>query len=234
MSAPLFVALDVDTDKEALRIADLTASFVGGFKIGPRLALRYGAPFLKEMASRAALFVDNKYFDIPSTMEAAVRASFEVGASLVTIHAQSGTEAMARLAVVEKELSAQRPFKILAVTVLTSFHKETLPRILKPLSIPDMVKDLAEQALESGLSGLVCSPEEIAILRKAFPSAYLLIPGIRLTGEEHGDQKRVADPCFAIQSGASALVVGRPIVQAANPAQAAKEYHDVIAAAERR
>jgi orotidine-5'-phosphate decarboxylase len=225
---PLFVALDVDSEKEALRIADLTSSYVGGYKVGPRLVVRYGQALLSQLAKKAPLFIDNKYFDIPSTMEGAIRASFEVGASYATIHAQAGKEAMSRLAAVEKELNQERPFKILAVTILTSFTHETLPTILKPASISEMVLELAKTTTQSGLSGLVCSPEEVKMLRQKFPEAFLLVPGIRMPGNDLGDQKRVADPAVAIQSGASALVVGRPICQADNPAQAAKLYSDVI------
>jgi len=225
---PLFVALDVDTEKEAMRIVDLTASYVGGYKVGPRLVVRYGEKLLKELVTRAPLFIDNKYFDIPNTMEGAIRASFEMGASYATIHAQSGKEAMSRLAAVEKELNQERPFKILAVTILTSFTSQTLPGILKPASISEMVLELAKLTLQSGLTGLVCSPEETKMLRQKFPEAYLLVPGIRMEGNDLGDQKRVADPASALKAGASALVVGRPICQADNPAQAAKQYLDVI------
>ena len=211
-----------------MRIANLTASYVGGYKVGPRLIVRYGSSLLSQLAQRAPLFIDNKYFDIPSTMEGAVRASFEMGASFTTIHAQSGKEAMTRLAQVEKELNQKRPFRILAVTVLTSFQIETLPPVLKPMPISNMVTELAQLAVESGISGLVCSPEEVSTLRAKFPNAFLLVPGIRMEGSDLGDQKRVADPASALASGASALVVGRPICQADNPAQAAKLYSDVI------
>lgn len=228
MKKPLFVALDVDTDTEAMRIAELTAPYVGGYKVGPRLIVRYGEKLLSQLVKKAPLFIDNKYFDIPSTMEGAIRASFEMGASFATIHAQAGKEAMVRLAAVEKELNQQRPFKILAVTILTSFQSETLPAILKAMPIPNMVEDLARLTIESGLNGLVCSPEEVKNLRQKFPDAFLLVPGIRMEGHDLSDQKRVSDPAKALSSGASALVVGRPIYQADNPAQAAKLYSDVI------
>ncbi|MFM6929706.1 MAG: orotidine 5'-phosphate decarboxylase / HUMPS family protein, partial [Bdellovibrio sp.] len=85
MNNPLILALDVDTQEQAFKIADAVSDIVGGIKLGPRLCLRYGMEFVKEMAARAPIFLDNKHFDIPSTMEAAVRASFEAGASLVTV-----------------------------------------------------------------------------------------------------------------------------------------------------
>ena len=226
MKNPIFVALDVDSDKEAQRIVELTAAYVGGFKVGPRLIVRYGADFLKKIAERGTLFVDNKYFDIPSTMEGAIRASFRHGARVLRpcMRKQALKRLRRRLAAVEKELNQKRPFKILAVTVLTSFNAETLPSVLKSQPISKMVEELAGLAIDSGINGLVCSPDEVAILRKKFPKAFLLVPGIRMEGSDLGDQKCVADPVSAIRNGASALVVGRPIYQADNPAQAAKLY----------
>ncbi len=227
LSNPIFVALDVDTAEQALELVRQTRAFVGGFKIGPRLCIRYGEPLLKEVARHAALFVDNKYFDIPNTMTAAVRASFEMGASYCTVHAQAGREALQELAKLEAELNQKRFFKILAVTVLTSFKQEGLP-LTASQPIAEQTSKLAKITVESGLSGLVCSPEEVADLRRQFPNAFLLTPGVRLSHDDHGDQKRVADPITALQRGASALVVGRPIYDSNEPAQAAKAYYEEI------
>lgn len=228
MTNPIFVALDVDTAEAAIDLVKQTRAFVGGFKVGPRLCLRYGETLLKEIARHGNMFVDNKYFDIPNTMEAAVRASFAVGASYCTIHAQSGREAMSRLAAVESELSKQRPFRILAVTVLTSFRQDSLPAVTQNMPIAEQTLSLAQLTIDSGLSGLVCSPEEVESLRQRFPQAFLVTPGVRLSHEEKGDQTRVADPCTALRRGASALVVGRPIYESLEPAQAAKIYYEEI------
>lgn len=228
MSNPIFVALDVDDDKAALALVKECRAFVGGFKVGPRLALRYGETFLKEVARHGNMFIDNKYFDIPNTMEAAVRASFEVGASFCTVHAQAGPEALTLLAELEESLSRTRPFRILAVTVLTSFKQDTLPTIVRQLSIAEQTRALAQQAIDCGISGLVCSPEEVESLRTLYPNAYLVTPGVRLSHEDRGDQKRISDPRTALQRGASALVVGRPIYDALEPALAAKAYYEEI------
>ena len=96
MKNPVILALDVDSRDQALQIADEVGEIVGGIKLGPRLCLRYGADFVREIAERAPVFIDNKHFDIPSTMEAAIRASFEAGATLATVHALSGLEALTR------------------------------------------------------------------------------------------------------------------------------------------
>lgn len=225
-SNPLIVALDVDSKEAAMALVEELADTVGAFKIGPRLIHRYGESLTQEIARQAPVFVDCKFFDIPSTMVAAVRASFESGASLVTVHALAGIEALRELAVLEKELNQIRPFQVLAVTMLTSFAAETLPPILKPQSIREHVIELAGLVREAGLNGIVCSPEELSDLRDQ--DFYLVTPGIRFTLEEKGDQKRVLGPHEAISAGASALVVGRPIIAAKKPREAALDYSVAI------
>lgn len=221
---PIFLALDVDDVETARRLARDVGEHVGGFKVGPRLCLRYGPQLVKELAQIRPVFVDNKYFDIPNTIVSAVKATYEAGASFATVHAQSGGQALAALAKLEQELNQTRPFKILAVTILTSFSQQGLPKVSQSMPIEEQVKSLATLTLESGLSGLVCSSEEVHALRKAFPGAYLVVPGIRLPGGDKGDQKRIADPATAMRAGASALVVGRPIVEAKDPRQSAAEF----------
>lgn len=214
---PIIAALDVDTADECFRLAEKLSGRVGAFKVGPRLCVRYGAELVTRLSRSAPVFVDNKYLDIPNTMEAAIRATFDAGATLATIHCWSGSEAMRRLAKIEAELNQRRPFKILAVTVLTSFSQETLPPGLESRSIAEQVDDLASLALECGLSGLVCSPHEVSSLRSKSSSAFLVTPGVRLPTDAAGDQKRIETPAEALRRGASALVVGRPIYEAADP-----------------
>lgn len=228
LSHPLFLAVDVDTDVEALELVRQTRAFVGGFKVGPRLCVRYGQTLLKELSRHGQVFVDNKYFDIPSVMVASVRTTFEMGASFCTVHAQAGSEALSRLAKLEAELCIERPFRILAVTVLTSFRQDTLAPMVQAIPIAEQTLALAKLSLDCGLSGLVCSPEEVENLRKAFPEAYLVTPGVRLESDDKGDQKRVSDPLTALRRGASALVVGRPIYAASAPAKAAEVYYEEI------
>ncbi|WP_148278857.1 orotidine-5'-phosphate decarboxylase [Bdellovibrio bacteriovorus] len=222
MKNPIILALDVDTRDQALKIADDVSDIVGGIKLGPRLCLRYGMEFVKEMAQRAPIFLDNKHFDIPSTMEAAVRASFEAGASLVTVHALSGKEALTRMAAVEKELNQQRPFRILAVTILTSWDQDSLPVNMKSQPIAQHVTELATLVKDSGLSGVVCSPHELDLLQNR--DLYLVTPGIRFSMQDSGDQKRIMGPKEALRAGASALVVGRPILEASNIKEAATDF----------
>lgn len=222
MKNPIILALDVDTRDQALKIADNLSEVVGGFKLGPRLCLRYGMDFVKEVAQRGPIFLDNKHFDIPSTMEAAIRASFEAGASLVTVHALSGAEALKKMAEVERELNQIRPFKVLAVTILTSWDQNSLPVNMKEQPIAQHVIDLADLVKTSGLSSVVCSPHELDLLQNR--DLYLVTPGIRFSMQDSGDQKRIMGPKEALRKGASALVVGRPILEAKDIKETATDF----------
>jgi orotidine-5'-phosphate decarboxylase len=222
--APIFVALDVDDANQALHLAKSIKNFVGGFKVGPRLTYKYGSDFVKSIAEVGPVFVDNKYHDIPSTVIAALRTTFESGASFATVHASNGPEAMREIAAFESDCQKIRNFRILCVTVLTSFHESNLPSNWRSSQVGEHVFSLAQDVLNSGLKGLVCSPEEVYLLRKKFPQADLVTPGIRLPTNERGDQSRIMGPREALAAGASALVIGRPIVAAANPVQAAADF----------
>ena len=136
--------------------------------------------------------------------------------------------ALTQLAELEAELCEERPFRILAVTILTSFTADTLAPNANAQTIADQTRALARSTLDAGLTGLVCSPAEVEDLRREFPSGYLVTPGVRLATDARGDQARVADPARALSSGASALVVGRPIYDSPQPAHAAETYHEEI------
>ncbi|CAN5444911.1 orotidine-5'-phosphate decarboxylase [soil metagenome] len=228
----VFVALDVDEPQEAQAMAESLVGTGLGFKLGPRLMLREGASLVRGIAKHGPVFIDCKHLDIPSTMEAAIRAGFALGAQYSTIHALAGPEAMARLAKVEAELNEERAFRILTVTVLTSFSSETLPYALRGTDIGELALGLAKEAYAAGLKSFVCSPHEAARLRKAMPDAFLVTPGIRPTGSSKADQVRVETPSAAAQAGASALVVGRPILEASDRRLAAlaiaKEFAENI------
>lgn len=226
MSKRFFIALDLDDRVHALTIARETRDFVAGYKVGPRACLRFGSKFIEQLADLAPVFIDNKYFDIPSTMVAAVRASFDLGASFVTVHAGAGITCLKKLSQLEAELNRRRPFRLLAVTVLTSFS-DADPPPLGMGSVNEQVFRLAEVAVQGGLSGIVCSPHEAANLRERFPNIYMVTPGIRLSAENSGDQKRTMGPREALSLGASALVIGRPIVEATHPRSVAEQIYEL-------
>lgn len=225
---PLFAALDLDDREKALAMARDLKPYIGGFKIGPRLCMKYGEEFVGELAEVGPVMVDNKYYDIPNTMEASVRATWAAGASFATIHAAAGPEALKRLAEVEEELNKERPFQLLVVTVLTSYEQDTLPPNWIADPIDKQVVALAQSAMDAGLSGFVCSAHEASRLRELCPKSFLLTPGIRFMNEGHGDQKRVMSPQQAMQAGSSALVVGRPLYQSDDPIAVAKSYHAAV------
>ena len=212
---PLILALDVDSVSEARNILDQVGDLVGAIKLGPRLTYKYGADIVTEFSKITSVFVDNKYFDIPSTMESAVRASFNAGATLVTVHALAGKEALVKLAALEAELNQIRPFKILAVTILTSWEKSSVPENFHAWTVENHVRSLSELVYQSGLRGLVCSGHELElILQKDF---FTVVPGIRLEADSSEDQKRIMTPKQALRSGAKALVVGRSILKSPEP-----------------
>jgi orotidine-5'-phosphate decarboxylase len=213
---PLILALDIDDEVRAWELVEQTADLVGGIKIGPRLMLRYGPQFLQRVAAKAPVFLDMKFFDIPSTMVSAVRSAFDIGACLVTVHAQAGIEALTQLAKLEEEYRKTKDVKILAVTILTSFDQKTLPGIVKEQTIEQHVEQLARLVVQSGLNGIVCSPHELEALKK-YNDLYLVTPGIRTEVKPGEDQKRVMGPKQALEAGAKALVIGRPILEASSP-----------------
>ncbi len=223
LKVPVFSALDVDTKEEALAIAKATHEYVGGYKVGPRLCMKYGQDLVKELSELAPIFVDNKYYDIPNTMESSVRATLNAGASFCTIHAGSGIEALKRIAQLEQELNQIRPFRVLCVTVLTSFNQDGIPANWVSDKLELQVMKLAKESQGAGLKGLVCSPLEVSKMRELYPEAYLVTPGIRLEKIANDDQKRVMTPKEALAAGASSLVIGRPIYKAEDPAKAAQK-----------
>ena len=216
---PLYIALDMDKETRALSVAKETSTYVEGFKVGPHLFLNNRPSVIAKLKNYGKVFFDFKFFDIPSVMLSSVQAAFDLGVNLLTVHAQAGEESLRRLADLEAKLKIKRDFKILAVTVLTSFSQKNLPPLMQKHSLFSHVKSLSDLAIKSGLSGLVCSGSEVALLRKRHPKAYLLTPGIRFASGPTKDQKRVFTPKKAIEAGASALVMGRPIYESKNPAE---------------
>lgn len=215
---PVIFALDVDSTEELKANLRPVIDLIGAVKLGPRLIYKYGASLIKELSEEVPVFVDNKYFDIPSTMVAAVQASFDAGASLVTVHALAGSKALHELAKLEQKLNQTRAFKILAVTILTSWDQTTLPNNFHSWSIENHVRSLCLQVHQSGLRGIVCSGHELELISQN--DFFKVVPGIRLSSDvQQEDQKRTMTPKQAIKAGANGLVIGRPILQSRQPRQ---------------
>lgn len=217
----LIVALDLPNAASALHLVDQLEDTCGWFKVGLELYLAEGRAIIEQLIHRGhSVFLDLKLHDIPNTVASAVRSVSSTGVSLLTLHACGGPAMLAAAA----EAAAGLPVapRLLAVTVLTSFDQQQLAAIGVNASPAVQVLRLSQIAKASGMAGIVCSPEEVFLLRRELREDCLLVtPGIRAAGAGIDDQKRVATPSSAIASGASMLVVGRPITQAANPAQAA-------------
>ncbi|MFN7984448.1 MAG: orotidine-5'-phosphate decarboxylase [Vicinamibacterales bacterium] len=223
---PLLVALDVDTIDAARRLADSLRGTVGGFKIGNRLFTSYGPSFVEELVSRGdRVFLDLKFHDIPNTVAGAVAAATRLGVWMVNVHAGGGADMMraAREAAdTEAAKMSSAPPLVIGVTVLTSFSQEGLAATGISSPIPDQVRRLALLAQESGLDGVVASPQEISLIREACDPRFAIVtPGIRGADDAKGDQNRTASASGALTAGASYIVVGRPIIAAPDPRAAA-------------
>lgn len=223
---PLLVALDVDTVDDARRLADALRGFVGGFKIGSRLFTAHGPSFVQELVERGdRVFLDLKFHDIPNTVAGAVAAATRLGVWMVNVHAGGGAEMMrAARQAADREAAAavMSPPVLIAVTVLTSFTEEGLSATGVHSPIPEQVKRLALLAQSSGLDGVVASPQEITLIREACDPRFAIVtPGIRGAGDAQGDQNRTASASGALDAGANYIVVGRPIIAAADPRAAA-------------
>ena len=222
----LIVALDVDTVDAARRLADALRGTVGGFKIGSRLFTGHGPAFVEELVARGdRVFLDLKFHDIPNTVAGAVAAATRLGVWMVNVHACGGLEMMraARQAADDEAAKSMNgPPLVIGVTVLTSFTPDGLAATGVSSAIPDQVRRLALLAQEAGLDGVVASPQEIGLIRDACdPRFEIVTPGIRGVDDGMGDQNRTASASGALAAGASYIVVGRPIIAAADPRVAA-------------
>lgn len=217
----LIVALDVSTAAAAQKIVAAVGDSVLTYKVGMQLYTAEGPQVVRDLvASGRRVFLDLKYHDIPNTVGAAVSEAARLGVSMLTVHA-SGSSKMLRAAV---EAAAARPgLIVLAVTVLTSLGEPDLEQIGVTGSAQESVMRLANLALASGCQGVVASAREASALRAKFGRGFALVtPGVRLAGGDVGDQVRVVTPADAIAAGASHIVVGRPITDAADPAAEAR------------
>ena len=226
----LIVALDVPSTGAAIALVDRLENRCSWFKVGLELFVAAGPAILDTLATRGhSVFLDLKFHDIPNTVAGAVRSAAVRGVRMMTVHALGGP---AMLSAARDALAgAANPPELLAVTVLTSMDGAQLNAVGLVDRAPEQVERLAKVGLAAGIRGFVCSPQEVGLLRGlAGPDALLVIPGIRPAGAGVGDQRRVATPAEALRQGASYLVVGRPITQAPDPAEAADRIPKEMAA----
>lgn len=223
---PIICAIDTKDVQVAIKLCNEIKPYVGMVKLGLEFFTMNGPDGIKAIQSCGIpIFLDLKFFDIPNTVAECVRSAVRLGVNMLTIHASGGTAMMsAALQAANDEtmrLGTTAPL-ILGVTVLTSMDASDIADIGISRDVSTQVLSLAKLSKDSGLSGIVCSPLEIELIKKECPGLKLIVPGIRPASASKDDQKRIMTPHQAIKSGADYIVIGRPITKAENPVEAAK------------
>jgi orotidine-5'-phosphate decarboxylase len=218
MTSPIWVAIDTPELDRAKAIASKVGRHVGGIKLGLEFFSANGRAGVREMAKLGLpIFLDLKLHDIPNTVAKAVQALAPLEPAILTVHACGG-----RMMMEDAKAAAPLGCKVVGVTVLTSLDASDLASAGVTGTPHDQVLRLTAAAREAGLDGVVCSGEEVRHAHKLWPQGFFVVPGVRPSNGEVGDQKRVVTPRAALDAGASILVVGRPITQAANPEAAVR------------
>ena len=233
----LLVALDVESGERALTLARQLRDLAAGFKVGSRLFTLEGPPLVRALADLGCrVFLDLKFHDIPNTVAQAVESAVQTGAWMINVHASGGTPMMQAAARAGAETASRlriAPPLLIAVTVLTSMDEPTLREVGVERPLADHVVALARMARSAGLPGVVASPLEVAAIRAACgPDFAIVTPGIRgaSAGTAMNDQARTMGPAEAVRAGATFIVVGRPVIGAPEPRQAAEAIVAELAA----
>lgn len=218
-SSPIIVALDFPNEKEALALVSQLEPGRCRLKVGKELFTRSGPELVKNLVKKNFdVFLDLKFHDIPNTVARACQAGADLGVWMINVHAMGGRK---MLEAAREALPTSSDTKLIAVTVLTSMGADDLKEIGLNHSPAEQVKQLATLTHDCGLDGVVCSPQEIVLLRENLDNSFELVtPGIRPEWSVTGDQKRIMTPAQAVQAGSNYLVIGRPITQAEEPMQA--------------
>lgn len=218
MSSPIYVAIDTPDLERAKLIATKVKGHVGGIKLGLEFFSANGRAGIREMATlNMPIFLDLKLHDIPNTVAKAVQALRPLKPAILTVHAAGGRAMME-----DAKAAAPEGTKVVAVTVLTSLDGDDLRSIGLSGDPHEQVERLTLLAKEAGLDGVVCSGNEVRAAKKLWPRGFFVVPGVRPAQGPVADQKRVVTPRQALDSGASIIVVGRPITQAEHPGEAAR------------
>lgn len=224
----LIVALDVDTADRALALFEELRGVVGMFKIGSQLFTAAGPDIVRQIVAKGGrIFLDLKFHDIPNTVAAAAVEATRLGVSIFNVHASGGVEMMKRTADVVAETAVREGIEkpnVIAVTLLTSIDDAALGEMGIDTAARQLVRHFARAAADSGLNGVVASPQEIDLIREAVaqPNFLIVTPGIRSASDPPDDQRRTMTAAEAVLAGADFLVVGRPIATAVDRVEAAR------------
>ncbi len=216
----LVLALDLDNDRDALDAVDELKDVAGMFKVGHQLFTAYGPDIVRRIIDRGGrVFLDLKYHDIPNTVAKASAEAVKLGVSIFNVHALGGLDMMKAAADAAKEAADKHNLPLpvaLAVTILTSMDDKSLRRELKiTRSLRREVTHLARLAQRAGMHGVVASPQEVRMLRRAVRGTFVILtPGVRPAWSGKDDQKRVMTPADAVAAGADYIVIGRPVLKA--------------------
>ncbi|RYE02701.1 MAG: orotidine-5'-phosphate decarboxylase [Sphingomonadales bacterium] len=222
--SPIYVAIDTPDLDRARTIARKVHHHVGGIKLGLEFFMANGRAGIHEMAAIGLpIFLDLKFHDIPNTVGKAVQALRPLEPAIITVHAAGG-----RAMLEDAKAAAPTGTKVVAVTMLTSLDASDLTAIGLAPDPHEQVMRLTELAKAAGVDGIVCSGNEVAAAKAVWPHGFFVVPGVRPANGVVGDQKRVVTPRAALDAGASILVVGRPITQAADPDLAAREIEATL------
>ena len=229
MTSKIIVALDYEKESDALALVDQIDPNLCRLKVGKEMFTTLGMNFVKQLHQRNFdVFLDLKYHDIPNTVARAVRSAADLGVWMVDLHASGGLRMMEEAKRILEPYGKDAPL-LIAVTVLTSMEDLDLLQIGINASLREQVLRLAHLTQRAGLDGVVCSPQEVEILRNACGEEFKLVtPGIRPTGADFGDQRRVMTPTAAIRAGSDYLVIGRPITKADNPVEVLRSINASI------
>lgn len=215
---PIYIAIDTPDLEQAKALASRVRNHVGGIKLGLEFFSANGRAGVKEMGKIGLpIFLDLKLHDIPNTVGKAVQALRPLNPAILTVHAAGGRAMME-----DAKAAAPEGTKVVGVTVLTSMDHADLHAVGYTGDPHEQVMRLAELSREAGLDGIVCSGEEVEAVKAIWPKGFFVVPGVRPANGKVGDQKRTVTPREALDRGASVLVIGRPITQAADPDVAAR------------
>lgn len=234
MRDPIIVALDFPTETQALKMVEILLPYVKNYKVGLELFVSAGPQIVSKIKEMGGdVFIDLKLFDIPNTVGRTLERLLELEPMMITLHILGGEDMLKRAVEItnnfKREKNKDTPY-LLGITVLTSFSEEGLRRSWGiSRSLPEQVLFFAQLAQETGLDGVVASPQEIELIRKNLKKRLLIVtPGIRLTKNIKDDQQRIMTPREALEKGSDYLVIGRPITAHPDPSSVVQEIRSQI------